>query len=61
MRDLVTTENAAILPIDDQRGTIKLLDEIVRNTHALARTALVAASPRDLAIQRTLYEEISST
>ncbi len=50
MMNLFTTENAAMLLIDHQRGTIKLAvstpyDEIVRNTRALARTAVETRMP----------------
>lgn len=50
MQNLFTTENAAMLLIDHQVGTIKLAqstdhDEIVRNTRALARTAVETNMP----------------
>lgn len=50
MKDLFTVDNAAMLLIDHQVGTIKLAvstphDEIVRNTRALARTAIEAKMP----------------
>jgi nicotinamidase-related amidase len=50
MKNLYTTQNAAILLIDHQVGTIKLAistprDELVRNTRALARTAVEAGMP----------------
>lgn len=50
MKDLFTTENAVMLLIDHQVGTIKLAistpyDELVRNTRALARTAIAANMP----------------
>ena len=50
MKNLFTTQNAAMLLIDHQRGTIKLAvstphAEIVRNTRALARTAVEANMP----------------
>jgi nicotinamidase-related amidase len=50
MKDVFTVENAAMLLIDHQVGTIKLAtstpyDEIVRNTRALARTAVEAGMP----------------
>lgn len=50
MMNLFTTDNAAMLLIDHQRGTIKLAvstpyDEIVRNTRALARTAVETQMP----------------
>jgi nicotinamidase-related amidase len=50
MKNLFTTQNAAMLLIDHQVGTIKLArnidhDEIVRNTRALARTAAQTKMP----------------
>ena len=50
MKNLFTTEDAAMLLIDHQVGTIKLAvstshDEIVRNTRALARTATESCMP----------------
>ncbi len=50
MKNLYTTQNAAILLIEHQVGTIKLAistphDELVRNTRALARTAVEAGMP----------------
>jgi nicotinamidase-related amidase len=50
MKNLFTIENSAILLIDHQVGTIKLAvstpyDEIVRNTRALARTAVETGIP----------------
>jgi|SRR5579883_141225 len=50
MKNLFTPENATILLIDHQVGTIKLAPstpyhEIVRNTRALARTAIEAKMP----------------
>ena len=50
MKNLFTTDNAAMLLIDHQRGTLKLArniphDEIVRNTRALARTAVASKMP----------------
>jgi len=50
MKNLFTTFNAVMLLIDHQRGTLKLArniphDEIVRNTRALARTAVVTGMP----------------
>ncbi len=50
MKNLFTTENAAMLLIDHQRGTLLLArniprDEIIRNTRALARTAAETAMP----------------
>lgn len=50
MKNLYTTTNAAMLLIDHQVGTIKLAvstpyDEIVRNTRALARTAVETGMP----------------
>jgi nicotinamidase-related amidase len=50
MRDLFTTDDAAMLLIDHQVGTVKLarnipFDEILRNTRALARTAIETGMP----------------
>lgn len=50
MKNLFTTQDATILLIDHQVGTIKLAistpyDEIVRNTRALARTAVETGMP----------------
>jgi nicotinamidase-related amidase len=50
MKNLFTPENSAMLLIDHQVGTIKLAistphDEIVRNTRALARTAVETGMP----------------
>lgn len=50
MKNLFTPENAVMLLIDHQVGTIKLAvstpyDEIVRNTRALARTAVETGMP----------------
>jgi nicotinamidase-related amidase len=50
MKNKFTVENAAMLLIDHQQGTIKLarnlpLEEIVRNTRALARTAVETGMP----------------
>ena len=50
MKNLFTTLNSAMLLIDHQRGTLKLArniphDEIVRNTRALARTAVSTNMP----------------
>ena len=50
MKSLFTTENTAMLLIDHQRGTLKLArnierDEIVRNSRALARTAVETSMP----------------
>ena len=50
MKNLFTLDNAAMLLIDHQVGTIKLAistpyDEIVRNTRALARTAVETGMP----------------
>jgi nicotinamidase-related amidase len=50
MKNLFTIDNAAMLLIDHQRGTIKLAvstprDEIIRNTRALARTAVEVGMP----------------
>lgn len=50
MKNLFTTETAAMLLIDHQRGTLKLArniprSEIVQNTRALARTAVETNMP----------------
>lgn len=50
MKSPLTVQNAAMLLIDHQLGTIKLAistprDEIVRNTRALARTAVESGMP----------------
>ena len=50
MKNLFTIESAAMLLIDHQVGTIKLAvstphDEIIRNTRALARTAVDTGMP----------------
>ena len=50
MKNKFTVENAAMLLIDHQQGTIKLAqnlprEEIVQNTRALARTAVEAGMP----------------
>ena len=50
MKNLFTPADSAMLLIDHQRGTIKLaistpLDEIVRNTRALCRTATATGMP----------------
>ena len=50
MKNLFSPQDSAILLIDHQVGTIKLAvstpyDEIVRNTRALARTAIACAMP----------------
>ncbi len=50
MKNLFTTQNAAMLLIDHQQGTIKLArnidyDLLVANTRALARTAIAAKMP----------------
>ncbi len=50
MRNLFTTRDAAMLLIDHQVGTIKLAistpyNELVRNTRALARTAVERGMP----------------
>lgn len=69
MKNLFTTDNAAMLLIDHQRGTIKLAistphDELVRNTRALARTAvetgmpLVLTSSQEDHFQGTLLDDI---
>lgn len=69
MKNKFTTENAAMLLIDHQQGTIKLAvnipyDEIVSNTRALARTAvetnmpLVLTSSEEENFQGLLLEDI---
>ena len=69
MKNLFTAANAAMLLIDHQRGTIKLAvstpyDEIVRNTRALARTAvetkmpLVLTSSQEDHFQGTLLDDL---
>lgn len=71
MQGLFTTSDAAMLLIDHQRGTIKLgvstpQDEIVRNTRALARTAvetgmpLVLTSSQEDHFQGTLLDDIQA-
>lgn len=50
MKDVFTTDDTTMLLIDHQVGTIKLAvstprDEIVRNTRALARTAVATKMP----------------
>ena len=50
MKNLVTTDNAAMLLIDHQQGTVKLAknipyEEILSNTRALARTAVETGMP----------------
>lgn len=50
MKNLYTSDNAVMLLIDHQVGTIKLsistpYDEVVRNTRALARTAVATKMP----------------
>lgn len=50
MKNKFTVENAAMLLIDHQQGTIKLArsiahEEIIRNTRALARTAVETGMP----------------
>ena len=50
MQNIFTTDNAAMLLIDHQQGTVKLAkniayNEIVSNTRALARTAIEAGMP----------------
>ena len=69
MKNAFTTDDAAILLIDHQVGTAKLarnrpLDEIVRNTRALARTAvetgmpLVLTSSEEENFQGLLFDDI---
>jgi nicotinamidase-related amidase len=50
MKNLFTVDNAAMLLIDHQVGTLKLVrnidrEEIIRNTRALARTAVETGMP----------------
>ncbi|KVL32090.1 nicotinamidase [Burkholderia territorii] len=50
MKNVFSSSNAAMLLVDHQRGTIKLArstpyEEIVRNTRALARTAVATGMP----------------
>ena len=69
MQDLFTPDGAAILLIDHQVGTVKLAvstpyDEILRNTRALARTAvetgmpLVLTSSQEDRFQGPLFEDL---
>lgn len=69
MKNKFTVENAAMLLIDHQQGTIKLAqnisyDEIVQNTRALARTAvetgmaLVLTSSEEENFQGLLLEDV---
>ena len=68
MKNLFTPHDAAMLPIDQQRGTLRLAvstpyDEVVRDTRALARTAVETkmtdgASPVGSAIQGVIYQEM---
>jgi nicotinamidase-related amidase len=71
MKNLFTPENAAILLIDHQRGTLKLARniphaEIVQNTRALARTAveanmpLVLTSSQEDHFQGTLIDDLQA-
>lgn len=71
MKNLFTPENAAILLIDHQVGTIKLAistpyAELVRNTRALARTAieteipLVLTSSQEDHFQGLLLDDLQS-
>lgn len=71
MRNKFTVENAAILLIDHQQGTIKLArnlprEEIVQNTRALARTAvetempLVLTSSMETNFQGLLLEDLQT-
>lgn len=60
MKHRITVEDSAMLLIDHQRGTIKLArnidhDEIVRNTRALARTAVATSMP--LVLTSSMEEE----
>lgn len=69
MKNIYTTDNAAMLLIDHQRGTAKLArnipaDEILRNTRALARTAvetnmpLVLTSSEEENFQGLLFDDL---
>lgn len=69
MKNLFTPENAAMLLIDHQVGTVKLAvstpyDEILRNTRALARTAidtrmpLVLTSSQEDHFQGLLFDDL---
>lgn len=71
MKNLFTVKNAAILLIDHQRGTLKLARniphaEIIRNTRALARTAvdtqmpLILTSSQEDHFQGTLIDDIQA-
>lgn len=71
MNNLFTAENSAMLLIDHQRGTLKLArniphDEIVRNTRALARTAvaiklpLVLTSSQETNFQGLLIDDLQT-
>lgn len=70
MKNLFTTENAAMLLIDHQQGTVKLAKnipyrEILSNTRALARTAvetnmpLVLTSSEEDQFQGPLFEDLA--
>lgn len=69
MKNLFTTDNAAMLLIDHQVGTVKLARnlpyaEILQNTRALARTAvetgmpLVLTSSEETNFQGLLFEDL---
>ena len=69
MKNIFTTDNAAMLLIDHQQGTVKLAkniayDAIVSNTRALARTAietgmpLVLTSSEEDQFQGPLFEDL---
>ncbi len=71
MKDKFTVHNSAMLLIDHQQGTIKLAhnlprEEIIRNTHALARTAketgmpLVLTSSMETQFQGPLLEDLQA-
>jgi len=71
MKNKFTVQNAAILLIDHQQGTIKLArnlprEEIVQNTRALARTAkatgmpLVLTSSMETEFQGLLLEDLQT-
>jgi len=71
MKKIFTPQNTAMLLIDHQRGTIKLArsidrDELVRNTRALARTAvdigmpLVLTTSQEDRFQGTLLDDLQT-
>lgn len=71
MKNLLTTDDAAMLLIDHQVGTVKLAistpyDELLRNTRALARAAVEAGMPLVLTssqedhFQGRLFEDLEA-